>query len=90
MLKELAAIAALLATVIVQFLYIVYRKIVLMKKVNITVIFKKDKKRIWNTVGCWLTSVPVKTMVQDLLLELISELKQDKEVIRSSWFDHLW
>lgn len=32
MLKELAAIAALLATVIVQFLYIVYRKIVLNEK----------------------------------------------------------
>lgn len=47
------------------------------------------KKRIWNTVSCWLTSVPVKTNMHGLLLEPISKLKQDKEIIRNSHPDCL-
>lgn len=90
MLKDLAAVAALLAAVIVQFLCVVYKKLSAKWNKQTLVIFKKGKKRIWNTVGCWLTTVPVKTMVHDLLLEPISKLKQDKEVIRNSWSDHLW
>lgn len=50
-----------------------------MEKMNIIVLFKKHTHtKNWNTVSCWLTSVPVKTMVHDLLLEPISKLKQDK------------